>query len=87
MRKSFFILSLVLLCVGGAVAAETLTMTDGSSLAGDIVKFEFDGRGGETLIFRRTEMVAATDDILNDNGVRSQASPDLMPVWQSKPAP
>ena len=54
---------------------------------GDIVKFEFDGRGGETLIFRRTEMVAATDDILNDNGVRSQASPDLMPVWQSKPAP
>jgi hypothetical protein len=42
-RKSFFILSLALLFVGGAVAAETLTMTDGSSQAGDIVKFDDNG--------------------------------------------
>jgi hypothetical protein len=31
-------------------------------------------------------MVAATDEILNDNGVRAQGSPDTMAVWQAKVA-
>jgi len=53
----------------------------------EFVKFAFAGRGGETLIFPRQEMVAATDDILTDNGVRAQASPELLAVWQAKPAP
>jgi hypothetical protein len=30
-------------------------------------------------------MVAATDEILTDNGVRSQASPELLKVWNEKP--
>jgi hypothetical protein len=34
------------------------------------------------LVFRRAEMVAATEEILTDNGVRAQGSPDLMKVWQ-----
>ena len=50
----------------------------------DYVKFEFQGRGGETLIFPRKDMMAATDDILTDNGVRSQASTDLLAVWHAK---
>ena len=50
------------------------------------VTFEFDQRGGEALVFSRQEMLAATNDILNDNGVRSQGSPDMMAVWQGKAA-
>jgi S1-C subfamily serine protease len=53
----------------------------------DLLTFSFAGRGGETLIFPRKDMVAATDDILTDNGVRAQASPELLAVWQAKPAP
>jgi hypothetical protein len=29
-------------------------------------------------------MLEATDDILSDNGVRSQGSPDMMEVWKGK---
>jgi hypothetical protein len=38
------------------------------------------------LVFPRKEMVAATDDILSDNGVRAQGSPELMQVWSGKSA-
>jgi hypothetical protein len=48
------------------------------------VTIEFDQKGGEALVFSRSEMLAATDDILTDNGVRSQGSPDMMAVWQGK---
>ena len=50
----------------------------------EFVKFEFDGRGGETMIFPREAMVAATEDLLTDNGVRSQGSPDMLAVWGKK---
>jgi S1-C subfamily serine protease len=53
----------------------------------DYVTIEFDSRFGETLVFPRQEMLAATDDILADNGIRSQGSPDTMAVWNAKPAP
>jgi S1-C subfamily serine protease len=53
----------------------------------ELITFAFGGRGGETLIFPRQEMLAATDEILTDNGVRAQASPELLAVWQAKPAP
>jgi hypothetical protein len=33
------------------------------------------------MVFPRAEMAAATDDILTDNGVRSQGSPDTMAIW------
>ena len=35
--------------------------------------------------FRGAAIVAATDEILTDNGVRAQGSPDMMAVWQAKP--
>jgi S1-C subfamily serine protease len=48
------------------------------------VTFEFAAKGGEGLVFAREAVLAATDDILSDNGVRSQGSPDVMAVWQGK---
>jgi hypothetical protein len=48
------------------------------------ITIEYDSRYGETPVFPRAEMVAATDDILNDNGLRSQGSPDAMSVWDGK---
>jgi hypothetical protein len=50
------------------------------------VTLEFGSKGGEALVFSRTAMTAATDEILTDNGVRAQGSPDMMAVWQPKPA-
>jgi hypothetical protein len=35
-------------------------------------------------VFPRKETVAATEDILTDNGVRAQGSPDTMEVWRGK---
>ena len=47
---------------------------------------EFDSRVGETLVFPRKEMLAATEEILTDNGVRSQGTADTLAVWNAKPA-
>ena len=52
----------------------------------EFVNFETDNRGGETLVFAHKEMVAASEDILNDNSVRAQGSPELMELWQGKVA-
>ena len=49
------------------------------------VTFEFDTRSsGESVVFPRAEMVATTENILNDNGVRSQGSADVMTIWHAK---
>jgi S1-C subfamily serine protease len=48
---------------------------------GDYVKIEFAGRNSEALLFPRKETAAATEEILTDNGIRSQGSPDLLKVW------
>jgi hypothetical protein len=48
------------------------------------VTLEFASKGGEALVFSRSALVAATDDILTDNGVRAQGSPDMLAVWQAK---
>ena len=53
-------------------------------LQDEFVVFEFDHRDGEALVFPRKEMVDATEEILTDNGVRAQGSPDMMEVWQAK---
>jgi S1-C subfamily serine protease len=52
----------------------------------EFMTFSFDGWGGETLVFPRKEILAETDDILTDNGVRAQGSPELLAVWQAQPA-
>ncbi|HMD72359.1 MAG TPA: trypsin-like peptidase domain-containing protein [Steroidobacteraceae bacterium] len=55
-------------------------------LTDEFVTLEFDQRSGESLVFPRAEMVAATEEILTDNGVRAQGSPDTLAVWQAKAA-
>src|ERR1700728_4452197 len=50
------------------------------------VTLEFAAKGGESLVFSRQALVAATDEILTDNGVRAQGSPDMLAVWQGKAA-
>jgi len=49
------------------------------------VTIEFAAKGGEGLVFSHQALVSATDDILTDNGVRAQGSPDMLAVWQAKP--
>jgi len=50
----------------------------------EFIVIDFAGLGGESLVFPRKEMVAATEDILNDNGVRAQGSPDVLEIWNAK---
>ncbi len=56
-------------------------------LKDEFVTLEFDQRSSESLVFPRAAMVAATEEILTDNGVRAQGSPDTLAVWQAKAAP
>jgi S1-C subfamily serine protease len=51
-----------------------------------MITIEFDSRAGETLVFPRAEMEAATEEILTDNGVRSQGSADTLAIWNAKKA-
>ena len=54
-------------------------------LKDEFVRVEFDLRtGGETLVLPRADTVAATDEILTDNGIREQGSPELMAVWKKQ---
>ena len=50
----------------------------------EFLRIEFDMRGAETLVFPRSETVAATEEILTDNGVRSQGSADTLAIWNTK---
>ena len=53
---------------------------------GEFITIECAIRFGETMIFPRAQMLAATDGILTDNGVRSEGSPDTLAIWNAKPA-
>ncbi|MDL2354760.1 MAG: trypsin-like peptidase domain-containing protein [Pseudomonadota bacterium] len=55
-------------------------------LKDDLVVIHFDQRSGETMVLPRKEMLAATDAILTDNGIRQQGSPELLDVWSGKAA-
>jgi S1-C subfamily serine protease len=52
----------------------------------EFITIECNTRFGETMIFPRAQMLAATEEILTDNGVRTQGSPDTLAVWNAKPA-
>jgi S1-C subfamily serine protease len=47
----------------------------------EFVTFEFAGRASETLVFQRKKMLDATEEILGDNGIREQGSPEYMKIW------
>jgi hypothetical protein len=52
----------------------------------EFIRVDCENRFGESMIFPRAAMLAATDEILTDNGVRAQGSPDTMAVWNAKGA-
>jgi hypothetical protein len=47
----------------------------------------FDDRGSETIVFNHKEALAATEDVLNDNGIRQRGSDDALAVWDRKEKP
>jgi S1-C subfamily serine protease len=51
-------------------------------LKSEYVTIDFDGRSIESLVFPRAALTAATNEILTDNGIRAQASPDMLAIWQ-----
>jgi len=53
-------------------------------LKDDLVVIKFDQRSGENIVLPRKELLAATDEVLNDNGIRSQGSKDMMETWESQ---
>jgi len=53
----------------------------------DYLEFTFAGQGTETLVFSRQELLDITEDILSDNDIRAQGTPDTLAVWQNRPQP
>ena len=49
-----------------------------------LLLFKFDQRSGESIVLPRQKMLESTEEILNENGIRFQASSDLMDVWLGK---
>ena len=45
---------------------------------------DFYQRNAEALVFKRSDMAAATEEILTDNGIRAQGSADTLAVWNAK---
>ncbi len=50
----------------------------------EFVTFEWTDQHVENIVFKRAEIVAATDEILDDNGIRSRSSADLSDIWPAK---
>ncbi len=48
---------------------------------GEYVTFEWHGRGTETLVFPREQIEDVTEEILENNGIRRQMSPELQEIW------
>jgi hypothetical protein len=52
---------------------------------GEFVEFTFHGHPTETIVFRRADALAATEEILSDNGIRQQCSSDMARYWGRVP--
>ena len=48
------------------------------------IEIEFADRGVSSLVFDRQEVLDCTEEILADNSIRKQFSPDLSDVWKGK---
>jgi S1-C subfamily serine protease len=51
-------------------------------LKDEFVRFDFEPVDRPSLVFARAALEGATEDILTDNGIRAQASPELLAIWQ-----
>jgi S1-C subfamily serine protease len=52
----------------------------------EFITIELGSRHAQILVFPRKNMLSATDEILTDNDIRSQGSPDTLAVWNAKPS-
>jgi S1-C subfamily serine protease len=50
----------------------------------EFLEFKFAGTEAETLVFPRQAMIDSTEEILTDNGIRKQGSPELEAIWNKK---
>jgi S1-C subfamily serine protease len=50
----------------------------------EFVRFDFEPSDRQSVVFDRRTIEAATEEILGDNGIRAQASPELLAIWQAK---
>lgn len=50
----------------------------------EMLTFRFEQRDAETVVVPRKAMLAATESVLSDNGIRSEASPDMLKIWHEK---
>jgi len=53
-----------------------------NDLEDEYVVFEFNERPAERLVFKRAEIEAATEKIMDSNGIRRQCSKDVRDVWE-----
>jgi S1-C subfamily serine protease len=51
---------------------------------GAFIEFTFRGQANDAIVFKRKEALDATEEILSDNGIRQQCSPDIAPIWNKK---
>jgi S1-C subfamily serine protease len=47
----------------------------------ETIVIHFDQRGGENMVLKRVDMLAATEEVLSDNGIRLQGTKDMMDIW------
>ena len=64
---------------------EHLVETVGASDDAYLV-FEFHDNNQETLVFDRAELLGVVEEVLDDNGIRRQMSPDLEEIWEGNGA-
>jgi S1-C subfamily serine protease len=50
----------------------------------ELVVIKFDQRSSESIVVPHAQMLQSTEAVLSDNGIRFQASADLMDVWTGK---
>ncbi len=53
----------------------------------EYLELTFEGQGVETLVFSRQELLNVTEEILSDNDIRAQGTPDTLAEWQARPQP
>jgi hypothetical protein len=50
----------------------------------EFITIEFAGHDAQAVVFPRAEMADATGEILADNDIRTQGSPDTLAIWNAK---
>jgi S1-C subfamily serine protease len=50
----------------------------------EFIELTFYGNDTDMLVFKRADAIAATEQVLVDNGIRQQCSPDIAPIWNKR---